>query len=204
MLENLKTTHYNDGTPIPKIELASDWDDWAASWNGTEYTDVFDAYCRYNNDSTTYNKFGALYNWGVADSTINGGKNACPVGYEVPTDAQINTLMLYSGSFIGGGLNSAGVAIKLTQGEFWDNSLPFPFGSRGTNETGFAAVGSGYRDENNGSFSSNKQHNWLWSRTGGINQTVHTYRIRYNEPEVDDYTDRIGGQGSTIRCIKEE
>ncbi len=79
LLKNLKTTHYNDGTPIPEIENATDWDDWNLSWNGSEFTDVYDAYCWYNNDSTTYSKFGALYNWGVADSTINGGKNACPV-----------------------------------------------------------------------------------------------------------------------------
>lgn len=200
--ENMRSTHYNDGTPIPKIELASDWDDWEQSWNGSEYTNVYDAYTWFDNDSTTYSKFGALYNWGVADSTINGGKNICPVGYEVPTDAQIITLMNYSGSFIGGGLNTAGVAIKLPPTEFWDNSLNFPFGAKGTNATGFAAVGSGYRDGSSGAFIDNKRQNWLWSRTGGINRNIHAFRIWYDDGEVDDYTNEFGGRGSSIRCIK--
>ncbi len=202
LAENLKTTRYNDGTPIPKIESATDWDDWTYSWNGSEYTDVYDAYCWYDNDSTTYAKFGALYNWGVADSIINGGKNACPVGYEVPTNAQLNTVMVFAGSYSGGGINIAGLHIKLPIGEFWDFTQVFPFGAPGDNASGFAAVGSGYRNSFGGTFQYNKQHNWLWSRTGGITKNIDTYRIRYDGVQVDYIPNRSGDDGCSIRCIK--
>jgi uncharacterized protein (TIGR02145 family) len=204
LLENLRAIHYNDGTPISKIEGASDWDDWHLSWDGSEFTDVYDAYCWYNNDSTTYSKFGALYNWGVADSTINGGKNACPIGYEVPTDAQLNTVMIYAGSFSGGGLQYAGLHIKLAPGEFWNFSNNYPFGGKGDNASGFAAVGSGIRNGTNGTYSYNKEWNYLMSRTGGINKDIHTYRILDDDWEVDDFTNSWGGDGYTIRCIKIE
>lgn len=200
LLENLRTTHYNDGTAIPKIEVASDWDDWAPSWNGTEFTDVYDAYSWYNNDSTTYAKFGALYNWGVADSTINGGKNACPVGYEVPTATQLNDLMTFAGSF-SGGINYAGLHIKLPPGEFWDFSPTFPFGGRGDNASGFTQLGSGFRDSS-GTFFLNKKHAWLWSRTGGINKNIHAFRTLHDEWEVLYSTNEWGGEGYSIRCIK--
>ena len=202
--ENLRAIHYNDGTPIPKIELDSDWDDWAQSWNGTEYTDVYDAYSWYNNDSSAYAKFGALYNWGVADSTINGGKNACPIGYEVPTAAQLNSLMIFAGSYSGGGINYAGLHIKLPVGEFWNFSQVWPFGAPGDNASGFAAVGSGFREDNPATFNYNKQRNWLWSRTGGITKNIHAFRILYDSATVNYLTNQEGGQGYSIRCIKTE
>jgi uncharacterized protein (TIGR02145 family) len=195
--ENLSTTHYNDGSLIPKIEVATDWDDWGLSWNGSEFTDVYDAYSWYLNDSTTYSKFGALYNWGVADSTINGGKNACPVGYIVPTEADMDALISANGG------NNAALNLKYPKGEWWDNSLNFPFGGNGNNSTGFSAVGSGIRS-NSGVFSNNKQTTYLWSRTGGINQNIHAYRMLYDDWEVDESTNRTGGEGYSIRCIKSD
>src|SRR5665648_308381 len=57
MAENLKTTKYRNGNPIPNITS-----NWAALTSG--------AYCWYNNDAATYKaNYGALYNWfAVADS----------------------------------------------------------------------------------------------------------------------------------------
>ena len=53
MVENLKTTKYNDGTAIPLVTDNTAWHNLSTP-----------AYCWYNNDATTYkNKYGALYNW---------------------------------------------------------------------------------------------------------------------------------------------
>jgi len=195
--ENLSTTHYNDGTPIPNITDDPTWYTWYQSWNGAEYTTLFDAYSWYLNDSTTYSKFGALYNWGVVDTTINGGKNACPVGYEVPTGSQLQDLVTEAGG------NVAGLHIKYAPGEYWQSSSNFPFGGNGDNSSGFSAVGSGLR-EYNGPFTYNKQRNWIWSRTGGSTKNVHAIRILYNDWEVDYRTNESGSEGHSIRCIKEE
>jgi uncharacterized protein (TIGR02145 family)/uncharacterized repeat protein (TIGR02543 family) len=71
-VENLKTTKYNDGTPIRE------------SITG----DTLAGYCWYNNDSVTYkDAYGAFYNW----YTVNTGKLA-PAGWHVPTDAEWDIL----------------------------------------------------------------------------------------------------------------
>lgn len=72
--ENLKTTHYRDGSAIPNVTVNSAW---VALTTG--------AYCWYNNDEATYkNTYGALYNWyAVADS-----RNLCPTGWHIPTYAE--------------------------------------------------------------------------------------------------------------------
>lgn len=197
LAQNLRTTHYNDGTPIPKIELNADWDDWNASWNGSAYTDLYDAYCWYDNDSTQYNKFGALYNWGVVDTMINGGKNACPVGYEVPNSTQISDMI----TAIGG--NLAGLNIKFPPGEFWQASQDFPFGGNGTNSSGFGAVGSGER-LNTGTFTNNLITGWFWSATGGTSDNVNALRIRYDDWETHLRTNQSGSEGYPIRCVKSD
>ena len=53
MVENLKTTRYNDGSAIPLVTDSAAW--VALSTPG---------YCWCNNDAATYkNTYGALYNW---------------------------------------------------------------------------------------------------------------------------------------------
>ena len=52
MVENLKTTKFNDGTSIPNITDSLAW--WALSTPG---------YCFYNNDTANKSIYGALYNW---------------------------------------------------------------------------------------------------------------------------------------------
>ena len=52
MAENLRTTHYQDGSQIPNV---TNIDSWNLLTNG--------AYCFYDNDSLYKNVYGALYNW---------------------------------------------------------------------------------------------------------------------------------------------
>ena len=68
MVENLKTTKYNDGTPIPNVTDNTEWSNLTTP-----------AYCWYDNDITKKNPYGALYN-GYA---VRTGK-LCPTGWHVP------------------------------------------------------------------------------------------------------------------------
>jgi uncharacterized protein (TIGR02145 family) len=87
MVENLRTTKYNDNSPITPVSDNAVW--------GTLTTE---AYCWYNNDeATNKNTYGALYNWYV----LNTGK-LCPTGWHVPSQAEWETLI----SSLGGGIAS--------------------------------------------------------------------------------------------------
>lgn len=70
--ENLKTEHYNDGTPIPIVEDEKKWGE-----------DIFGAMCYYNNNREHKQVYGALYNF----YAVRTGKLA-PEGFRVPTDGE--------------------------------------------------------------------------------------------------------------------
>jgi uncharacterized protein (TIGR02145 family) len=81
MAENLKTTKYNDGTPIPLVADSSQW----VSKNPS------DKYCWYNNDElSNKNIYGALYSF----PAVKTGK-LCPVGWHVPSDLEWHKLILF-------------------------------------------------------------------------------------------------------------
>jgi len=77
MAENLRTTKYNDGTPIPKVP---DNDQWDALQSG--------AYCECDNNEANGKIYGYLYNWfAVKDGKI------CPNGWHVPSDVEISSFV---------------------------------------------------------------------------------------------------------------
>ena len=96
MVNNLKTTHYADGTEIPLVESIS-------TWEALGYEDI--ACCFYdngiNNEKQTY---GALYTWPAvmnghpsSDSNPSGVQGVCPDGWHVPSDSEWKELEMYLG-----------------------------------------------------------------------------------------------------------
>lgn len=117
MVENLKTTKYNDGTPIPYNSDYS-WDELMTA-----------AYGWYDNDISHKADYGALYNW----YAVNSGK-LCPPGWHVPSDEEWNILAEYLGGYkiAGGKMKEAGTS-------HWGLlSSPAP-----TNESGFTGLPGG-------------------------------------------------------------
>jgi uncharacterized protein (TIGR02145 family) len=135
MAENLKTTKFNDNTPIPFVTEVSIWSALSTS-----------AYTWYNNDSITY---GALYNW----YAVNTGK-LCPAGWHVPSDDEWTGLT----TFLGGD-SIAGDKIKETGTLHWLTP-----NTEATNESGLTGLPGGYRS-NIGSFGNIKQIGYWWSST---------------------------------------
>ena len=120
MAENLKTTLYNDGTPIPKVVPDASWSILSTP-----------GYIWYNNDSVTYKPtYGALYNW----YAVNTG-NLCPTGWHVPTEAEWGTLTSYLG-----GNSVAGGKLKETGLIHWNSP-----NDGATNEVGFNGLPGGFR-----------------------------------------------------------
>ena len=85
MKENVRATHFADGTPIP-----------IATTNSTT-----NAYCCYpNNDASTVPTYGLLYNWpAVMQMDFNSGESdiqgICPDGWHVPCEQEWYTLLYY-------------------------------------------------------------------------------------------------------------
>src|SRR4030042_4140366 len=143
MAENLKTIHYNDGTPITPI---TDNAAWAAA------TDA--PYCWYSNDAATYKDvYGALYNGYAAQKA-----NICPTGWHVPTFAEMGTLQTFLG-----GESEAGTKLKETGTDHWNSPNP------ATNETGYTAVAGGNRSNSTGLFANLKVTSQTWSSNGSDN-----------------------------------
>ncbi len=82
MKENLKTTTYNNGTPIPHAPDASTWTNLSSG-----------AYVWYDNDISWKNSYGALYKW----YTTVDGNGLCPTGWHVATNDEWTVLTDYIG-----------------------------------------------------------------------------------------------------------
>jgi len=177
MVQNLKTTKYNDGTLIPLVTNDSTWANLATP-----------GYCWYNNDAAAYkNTYGALYNW----YTVNTGKLA-PKGWHVPTDAEWTTLTTYLG-----GDTIAGGKLKETGMTHWE--IP---NTGATNVTGFTALPGGYRSSS-GVFDYIVVGGYWWSSTE-CNSSSAWYRLVYfNSSSVFRYNYFTKEDGFSIRCIKD-
>jgi hypothetical protein len=67
MVENLRTTRYNDGTAIPLVTDDTEWKKLTTP-----------GYCWYNNDQATYGStYGALYNWYAVNTGFSPELNQC-------------------------------------------------------------------------------------------------------------------------------
>jgi uncharacterized protein (TIGR02145 family) len=86
MAENLKTTRYNDGSPILFVTggpVGST--DWFYISEG--------AYCWYENDANSFkNPYGAIYNWYSA-----GTGKLCPTGWHIPDTTEWIKLIAFLG-----------------------------------------------------------------------------------------------------------
>lgn len=181
MAENLRTTKYNDNTPIP---LVTDISTWASL--------ITPGYCWYHNDESSYKvDYGALYNWYTVDSQSNGGKNVCPTGWHVPTDAEWTALIAFLG-----GENVAGGKLKEAGTTHWGTP-----NAGANNETGFTALPGGNRDLA-GAFVGIKSYGIWWSAT----QEDSTLAWRYYLDASVSNAERGDGYkkgGFSIRCLQD-
>ncbi|HOB83201.1 MAG TPA: fibrobacter succinogenes major paralogous domain-containing protein [Bacteroidales bacterium] len=177
MAENLNAVTFSDGTAIPFVREST-------AWAGLSTP----GYCWYNYDSISY---GGLYNWYVVSSTANGGKNVCPAGWHIPSDAEWETMVTY----LGGG-ESAGGKLKETGTTHWVSTSPAT-----TNETGFTAIPAGYRYFA-GSFNSIKRYGYWWSSTGSSTSDAYCRNMNYGYNSVEK-TSSSKKSGLSVRCIKD-
>jgi uncharacterized protein (TIGR02145 family) len=181
MKENLKTTRYKNGLPIPVITDKLEW-----------YNLTTPGCCWYNNDLNNKTAYGALYNWYAVDSASNGYNNLCPDGWHVPSDEDWTTLTAYLG-----GYEAAVGKLKETGTIHWQSP-----NFRATNETGFTALPGGCRDYD-GTFYVIGSFGYWWSSTGFDKGAAWSRFIGYDASGGYSYG-RFEQDGFSVRCVKDK
>lgn len=176
MVENLRTTHYNDGGNIENVGDNTAW-----------HNNTTGAYCWYNNDGAAAigGPYGALYNF----YAVNSGK-LCPPGWHVPSDVEWTKLT----DFCGGAL-LAGGKLKESGTTHWNSP-----NTGADNSYGFTALPGGFRHSGTGEFQSmNTIGNWWSTKSSGTDAL--TWYMSSNLAVSSSYTS-LYDVGSSVRCIK--
>ena len=111
LVENLKTTKYNDGSEIDNVTANQEWKSTTSG-----------AYCAYDNDEENIENYGMLYNYYAVES----GK-LCPTGWHVATDEEWKQLESFVDSEFGPhtdvwddeGWRGSDAAVKLKSESGW-------------------------------------------------------------------------------------
>ena len=142
MVENLKTTRLNDGTPIPLVTADTAWSKL-----------ILPGYCWYGNYEAFFklNHYGALYNY----YAVTSGK-LCPVGWHVPDIDEWYTLIIFLG------YDSAGGKMKETGTLNWLSP-----NTGATNESGFNGLPGGFRNAYYKDFQAFRSTGFFWSSQAG-------------------------------------
>ena len=186
--ENLKTTHYADGTALVDGTGAGD----ITGDYETKYWFV------YGDNPANKATYGLMYTWtaamnGAASSDANpsGVQGVCPAGWHLPSDAEWTELIGYLGgeSVAGGKLKEAGFA-------HWDSP-----NTGATNETGFTALPGGRRFSY-GSFSNIDCYGLWWSSTEYSTLDAWGQFIECNYSYVSRFDYNLNS-GFSVRCLRD-
>ena len=180
MAENLKTSKYSDGTPIPNVSENMEWSKLSTG-----------AWAYYNNDLQKNTKHGKLYNWYVVNPTINGNKNVCPTGWHIPSNTEWTSLTDYLG-----GASVAGGKLKDVGYTNWNSP-----NKEATNSSLFTALPSGIRYPD-GSYSYNGELSQWWSNVEFNSGNAYYIAVSYTLGSVDNYPNDKK-YGYSIRCLKD-
>ena len=199
MTENLRTSHYSDGSVIPYITIKEEWSALKS-----------DAYCYANDvkDSSVF--YGYLYNgYAVKKNTI------CPKGWGVPTDTdweQLSTYLIKNGYGFGGSGDDiakslSAVNLAAYTAVTWSNSdIEGAPGNnvKLNNSSGFNGLPVGYRDENGNYGGFGTYANW-WANYLEVAGNLKSVAIYYDNPILPGFLTGTATPifGSSIRCIKQ-
>lgn len=173
MKQNLKTTHYNNGTVIPYIQ---DNAAWAGLSTG--------ARCYYENDSATHHHvYGALYNWYVVNNNI------CPIGWHIPLEEE----WLIAENYLGGS-GVAGGKMKESGTSHWEAP-----NTDATNSSRFTALPGGFR--NPSASYQFLTENGLWWTSTPVNESNAAALYFWNQFGEVKHNPANKKHGFSIRCI---
>jgi len=172
--ENLRTDIYTNGDVI-----AGDLSDaeWATTNSGAQAT--------YNNDPAMLNDYGRFYNWHAVDDS----RGLCPTEWNLPTHEEFNALTEHVG-----GTQVAGGALKASV-----NDMPE---WNGTNDFGFNAKPTGYRNNDDGVFLEQGETTIFWASTNAGASSWYRMLQSYTN-WILAYSNGYVTNGYTVRCLKD-
>lgn len=189
MLENLKTTTYNDGTPI----IEYDGDSWSSfndqiayyQWaSTTDLNNVLD-------EEVPIDYYGAMYNhWAIASGKL------APEGWRIPTQADFEALENYIASqgYTGNEANALKTETGWTEGS-----------GVGTNNFGFNGLPNGYVNAVGGPIPPGIICTWATADVIEQGASIGSHRRilvqLFNQPTIL-YSENALQIGAGIRCIK--
>jgi uncharacterized protein (TIGR02145 family) len=193
MQENLKVTHYADGTELIYIEDAIEWAD-------LNYGNPLKAFCYYNNNingeaeiyGAMYTATAAMNGLDTSNTNPSGLQGVCPDGWHIPSDTEWSELTDYLGGnmYAGGKLKEAGT-------DHWNEP-----NTGATNETSFTGLPGGLRFGSEGQFDHIGNWGYWHSSTWGSPSTNHHHGMGYNNIVVAK-TGLGRDTGASVRCVKD-
>lgn len=195
MAENLRTTHYSDGTVIPFDST------FAGSYN-TPLRHIPNDYLPY------VPVYGYLYNRravtrGASSTNANpsGVQGICPNGWHVPSNAEWVQLGNYVTSQSGYACNNGNAkALASRMGWNWSSGTCHP-GNNPTanNATGFSALPAGVYVGSTRYFG--EEARFWTTTTNSSSATAYFYRISYNSTVLNSTVD-FQSDGYSVRCVR--
>jgi len=189
MAENLRTTHYADGTALV---------------DGTGIDPILDDYTTkyyfaYEDNESNVNTYGRLYTWaaamnGVISSETNpsGVQGVCPDGWHLPSNSEWTELFVYLG-----GESVAGGKMKEIGTTNWNSP-----NTGATDESGFTALPGGYMNLMSAFFDLGN-YAYFWSATESSIGGAWREALYYDNSEATLNDNNIKSSGFSVRCTKD-
>jgi uncharacterized protein (TIGR02145 family) len=168
-----------DGKVYKTVKIGTQW------WFAENLNFITDRGSWCYNDSLKYcETYGRLYNWNTA-------LKACPKGWHLPYDAEWNKLIDNLGGEI-----VAGGKMKTT------NNWKYATNGNATNESGFSALPSGERNDNESLFYSLGELTCFWSSTPEKDKQAWNHNLFYLYGDINQSTESLRTSGFSVRCLK--
>jgi uncharacterized protein (TIGR02145 family) len=174
MIKNLDVDHYLNGDPIPEVKNASEWSNLSSG-----------AWCYYSNDPVIGKVYGKLYNW----YALNDPRGLAPKGWHIPKDVEWKTLLTFLSEDV------AGAKMKEVGTSHWISP-----NQGATNESGFSALPSGWRNYD-GPFYYLGSYCNLWSANENSSYAWYC-ALYFVYPKANLFTGSKN-YGFSIRCLKD-
>lgn len=207
MAENLESTRYADGTPLPLITDNTEWGSLPAD-------NTSRAYCFYDNNEGL--EYGALYTFSAA---VNGTpydgsghvQGICPDAWHIPAETEWDELenylidngYNYDGSTIGNRFSKSlasagGWAVSTNEGAAGNEQST-------NNSSGFDGLPGGFRSyfSTSGEFSKADSGGYWWMANDSFDEMAFFWNLYFDYKHVlRDYA--FKRTGLSVRCLKDD